>query len=156
MSNWNWNWFFNFLQWFCSVLLASKKLISIVDVNWTCWLVWSLSETEQQSDNFPTSQLPGLNTGGSDDAEANKSSEISCWSGPAVIKVRCKIKRAPESTAGFFTISKISFKNSLSSEGHNLKIETKLERKYTYIGCNNSFHKVFNSSWTWTIFFYLS
>ena len=53
-------------------------LLWLVGVNWTCWPVGSLPETEQQSDNFPTSQLPPGLTGGADDAEANKSWEI-CW-----------------------------------------------------------------------------
>ena len=106
------------------------KLISIVDVNWTCWLVWSVSETEQQSDKFPTSQLPGL-TGGADDAEANKSWEISCWSGAADTKVRYRNKR---SSRIFFRLcwKVLQFWESLFKTINLLK-DTKLKQSWKEI-----------------------
>ena len=69
--------------------LSPDKLL-LIEPAVGCEVCERLRETEQQSDNFPTSQLPGL-TGGADDAEANKSWEISLLDQTGgFIKVKCE------------------------------------------------------------------
>ena len=76
-----------------------------------CEVCERLRETEQQSDNFPPSQLPGL-TGGADDAEANKSWEISLLdqTGGYQGEMRCNRESSLESAGKFYNFVESLFK----------------------------------------------